>query len=92
MSRRSNSTHRYFEKHVNRMSIAKLKKQLESQILESLPGSGNVWTNTLTKPKAPKITGLTLKKSMKTIEEGINSLKRPFSPNHCSYTSNRKRH
>lgn len=39
--------------------MAKLKKEFQQQIQEAAPGSGKLWTNKLTVPQAPKITGLT---------------------------------
>eukprot|EP00347_Sterkiella_histriomuscorum_P021691 403333098 len=51
---------KYIEKHINRLAVAKLRKDFEFQMEMAQPGSGQIWQNQLTQPSVPKITGLTL--------------------------------
>ena len=60
------------------------------------PGSGKIWTNTLTKPAVPKITGLYQQfdqnESIITYKESaIKSLQRPISAELATYKSIKKR-
>ncbi|CDW90243.1 UNKNOWN [Stylonychia lemnae] len=49
---------RFIEKHINRLSLAKLQKEMYYQQIDQQPGSGVHWKNKLTQPSAPNITGL----------------------------------
>ena len=40
------------------MAIVQLNKDYQEKLNEFKPGSGKLWSNKLTKPKAPKVSGL----------------------------------
>ena len=62
------------ERHVSRIALARLKKEFQKKVEEHSVGSGKVWKNQLTQPKAPKLTGL--KKRKVAYEGSIKCLNR----------------
>ena len=44
------------EKFLERMHIARFHREAELAEMERMPGSGKIWKNQITKPKAPKLS------------------------------------
>lgn len=53
---KAESSLRAVDKHLERMHMIRMKKEINERVQAKQPGSGKNWTNKLTVPKAPKIS------------------------------------